>query len=99
MLYRQFTILVNIARLLSLSCLVYSLQLSVFQEPHAFISSIEFSSAQKFNKLGIAALNECPVIVWFSSTKSDNSSESHRFILPFVRNFPDLKVNTGFLGS
>ena len=48
--------------------------------------------------LGMAALKECPVIMWFSSVKSPNNCESHWFILAFVSSLPDLKLKTGLLG-
>ena len=48
--------------------------------------------------LGMAALKECPVIMWFSSVKSPINCESHWFILAFVSSLPDLKLKTGLLG-
>ena len=45
--------------------------------------------------LGIAALKECPVKVWFLSVKSHRIFLSHELIFCLVRNFPFLKVKTG----
>ena len=46
-------------------------------------------------RLGIAALKECPVIMWFESVNSDSNFPSHKFNFAFVNIFPDLNLKTG----
>ena len=46
--------------------------------------------------MGIAALNEWPVNLWFSSQKSFSSSASFLLKISFVRFLPDFSMKTGF---
>ena len=61
----------------------------------SFSSETEFTSGWEPIRVGIAALNECPVNLWFSSQKSSNSSASFLLKMFFVRFFPDLSAKTG----
>ena len=45
------------------------------------------------------ALKECPVILWFESTKSSKIISSHLFNLDLVKFLPVLKEKTGLLKS
>ena len=63
------------------------------------MSEIEPFPGEDASELGMAARKEWPVILWFSSTKSDKMVASHMFSLAFVRSFPERKANTGLVGS
>ena len=94
-LYKHDTILLNRALFFSLSCFMYSVLQLDSQEPHSFMSSMEFSVGKDDKALGIAALNECPVILCLSSVKSTNNFARTSLIFFLVRFLPDGKEKTG----
>ena len=59
------------------------------------MSVVELISGLAANKLGMAAVKECPVIEFWLSVKSLNSSASQEFNFAFVRNLLDLKAKMG----
>ena len=95
LIMRHVTIFLNTIFFFSLSFFVYNLKLSEVQPPQSWMSVVELMSGLAANKLGMAALKECPVIEFLLSVKSLNSVASQEFSFAFVRNLPDLKAKIG----